>query len=46
MVLIMYRSIAVCMAHHSTKIYDVTAWCAIQTATVDMHADGMVQTVN
>ena len=25
---------------HSTKIYGVTAWRAIQTAMVAMHADG------
>jgi len=27
---------------HSTKIYDVTAWRAIQTSTMAMHADGVV----
>ena len=38
-----YSIIMVVDTEHSTKTYDVTA---IQTATVAMHADGMVQAVH
>ena len=36
-----YNILMVLDTEHSTKIYDVTTWRAIQTAnTVAMHADG------
>ena len=35
-----YNIIMVLDTEHSTKMYDVTAWRAIQTATVAMHGNG------
>jgi len=41
-----YNIIMVLDTEHSTKIYDVTSWRAVQTAKVPMHANGMVQAVH